>query len=395
MSNGAYLFLVFLLVLVIVFVIIAVIIRSNLPAPPDPRVEQLEFLNQYNNVAIWGPNMRSLDTTRNTCYLYQFQGSMDFSSPQPRAVPANPSTNTQALNALTPLPQTSCFDVDQVAAAQVMHTCTQLPATTALQNGDGTTASLCIAQTGARVPTGTTDTYYTQNATLFDTNGNSVAFVACTSTPCNGTLSLLALNYVTDGSTQLYNNALCITTDDVTFAGVRCDLSDQNQLVRVVRQPAPNASSGQATQDASRDGRFGVLCRLYFRLRGTYYDVNSTQTGLVLTTNTNFIWCLVGKLVGSSVTGPQQIVYVGKLTPDQQSTFNGQLSTDQLIQNIQSLNLLSIQLADTSSGAVIVAPYVTYPNSSGPTSQANLATFYNVNYNLFNATLFTTTASQL
>jgi len=386
-----------MVLIIVIFIIIAVVLHIFTPVPITNPASY--YIQKYNNIGLWGGNVRSDDPVRSVCHLYQFEGALanvDFGSgPELTAIPASPSLDPDILNQLTPQDLQSCYDLDQLAAAQVMHTCVTTTDVTNSQfiftDAEGNTGvSFCVGADGTRVPIGTSEVYYTQTSTIFDPTTQTPSTLSCQNTTCPGTLSLMAFWYQpNNGTTPIYNNALCLSSDvnGTDFLGVPCDLGQQEQLVRITRAgaPTPGTSNQQTT-----NGRLGVLASLYFRLSGKYIVPNDLRTGLALSTDNTKVWALVPQLNGTTRIGVQQIVYIGDLTPSQQSQFNNTLSADDLLNLILTLQLKSIQIQNLFTKRLILDVYSTYATGGSP-SPANLqATFMYVNYNLFNQILLTT-----
>lgn len=389
--------LLIMLAVLIFFIILGIIFWNY--QPPSTPVQIRSFQLDYFPFGFWGGNQSTTDTTRNTCQLYQFEGQMETIGGQLMAVPANSTLNPEVLNALTPQPNSGCYDVDQIIAAQVQHTCVSL---SDFASGDfvGTNPPpsgsqiFCVAADGQRSSLGTTEVYYTQDSSLFDAQGNPSGSLQCSTQKCNGTLNFLAFNYQPGGPELIYDIASCMSIDNTdptnpVFSAKTCDIGDQTQIFRVNQaMPQSNTTASQDTQDADESGKVGVVATLYHRASGLLVVPNADITGLTLANNFEKIWALVPQLFGSTVASPQQIVYVGDLTSDQIAQFNAVLNYTQLLNLIIGTNRKSIQL--DGNGGFVLAPFVTYPRVSTPTPADYLASFQPVNYVLFNQTLFTT-----
>lgn len=386
--------------IIVFFIILGIIFTVFKPNKADTLAADL---SAYNQVGFWGPNQQGPDSTRNTCQIYNFNGEMVTIDGQLTALPAQPSLNSDILNNITPEPPGACYDLDQIVAAQVIHTCNT---TQNIQSGDvigvdasGTPGiSYCIKDDGSKASPGTSETYYSQNSSLYDNNGNNTGQLTCDVPACQGILSLLAFNYQPGQTQQIYDYALCLSIQSPTsFVGKTCDISDQTQLVRMSRYnpSADTTSTGNGQQPITSGGKSGVISNLYDRVSGQCIIADDSNN-LVLDIDCNRYWALVPNLNGTSLRSLQQIVFVKNLTADQIAQFNATLSSDKLLSLITSLNLYSIQLTSSIDSTLVMRPFVTLPLVNPTPDQieaANLASFQYVNYAIFNSVLFTQSAS--
>ena len=385
--------IVFFIILGIIFAIFKPKTQDNIPAA----------LAAYDQIAFWGPNEQGPDNTRNTCQVYNFDGAMVTVDGQLTALPAQPSLNPAILDQKTPGTPGVCYDLDQIVAAQVTHTCNT---TQNIQTGDiiGVDAagqkgvSFCIRTDSSRAAPGTSENYYSQSSSLFDSSGNNTGQLTCDIPACQGILSLLAFDYQPGQTQQVYNYALCLSIQSPTsFIGKPCDISDQTQLVRMSRYnpSADTTSTGGGQQPITSGGKSGTVTNLFDRVSGQCI-IADTNNNLVLDTDCNRYWALVNNQTGTQLSSRQQIVFIKNLTPDQIAQFNATLSSDKLLDLITSLNLYSIQLNSNSDSTLVMRPFVTFPNLNPTPDQinaANLASFQYVNYAIFNSVLFTNSAS--
>lgn len=382
--------IIIIVALIIFFIIIGIIFASF---KPDTTAQIPADLAAYDQLAIWGPNETGPDSSRNTCQVYNFDGAMVTIDGQLTAMPAEPSLSPAILDAKTPAVPGVCYDLDQIVAAQVVHTCNTVQN---IQAGDiiGTNAagqkgiSFCVKSDATRAAPGTSENYYAQDSSIFDANGVNTSQLSCDIPPCQGILSLLAFNYQPNQTQQIYDNALCLSIQSPTdFVGKTCDISDRTQLVRMSRYnaSADTTSTGGGQQPITSGGKSGVITNLLDRDTGQCI-ISDASNNLMLDPDCNRYWALVPNLYGTKETSPQQIVYIKNLTADQIAQFNATLSYDKLLSLIASLNLYSIQLNSATDPTLVLKPFSTDKNDT-------LASFQYVNYAVFNSVLFTSAPS--
>lgn len=376
--------------IIIIFVILGIIFagqnnQANKPADPSQQT------SLYVNLDTWSIPVPSGGTGRNVCSLYTFPGQMQGSF----AVPGEPTLNFDVLNSLTPNPVLpSCVDVDQIAAQQVTHTCNF----TVLGVTGASAVSWCYETDGTLASPGTTETFY-QNC---GNDGSSSNIPACA-----GELALVSLNYTqtTPGMTcpqgVFPQTSFCIQgTGGTSLALAQCDISNENQLFRVVR-------SNPGNPDPNLQSNSGILAQLFDRnnnlcivpgVTGSTGNAVAGTPAILGTCSPNIgtVWALIpsfSNIDGQPVSGtghtgctavgqtgciaqsPPQMAYIGGITQVPQLR-----TVTDVINFINNNNIMSLTASSPTGGPVFVSPYSF--NQLDPTQHLSSSQY--INYALYN-----------
>lgn len=397
-----------LAVVIAVIIILGIVYAVNQPQSGDTGTPQ-SYEDEYQPFGFWGALHADPDTTRNKCRLYNFPGSLSEATPPVcyslHGNPGQPTLSAEILDSLESQSLPGCYDIDQIVAAKVEHTCIT---TTNLESGDYTGInaegqpgiSFCYRLDGTKAAIGDSESLYTTNATLIDPSTGDIGSVACSTQTCAGTLSLYGLNYkvvtyntstkklepifpVCVGSNTYKMYLRCLRLEGDTIAARVCDIGDQDQMYRVIR-----VDPGVSVPSTGSSGKNGFLAQIYNRSSGKCLVADETQTKIELGT-CNADWALIPAITGTTESSVQQTVWIGSLTDENVSKLATTKVPDDLIALIRSLGLRSIQLM--GDGSVVVAGYATYPTGSYRDDVAMAATQY-IDYTLYNSILFTSNA---
>lgn len=395
-----------LVAFVVLFIALGVAYR--LVVVESSGVPAATYESEYDPFGFWGPVYSSADTTRNQCRLYNFPGS-SLESPPPvcsalHGSPGQATMDAKILDMVEPTSLPGCYDVDQVVAAKVDHTCIT---TVDLEAGDyaGVNAagqegiSFCTRLDGTRAAIGEVESIYAKSATLVDPVTGEISSVSCSTQPCAGTLAFYAVNYkvvsynsgtraldpirpVCAGSNTYGLSVRCLAEEDGTIQVRPCEMGDPDQLFRVTRtdpgQSVPNTGSTL--------GKSGLVAQIYNRSTGQCVRANAAQTQLELGT-CRAEWALIPEIRGTTRSSVQQTAWVGDLTEEQVTSLLTADSYDDLLLQIGELGIRTIQL--TPESRVELLPYATYAAGQYRDNDAMAATQY-IDYTLYNSILFTT-----
>lgn len=270
----------FILVVIAIILIVALRLRPQ-PTTTGSTVNGLgtdtdafiqASIDQVEQKVGWSKIEPGNDPDRNTCKLYTFPSTMNGD----QAVIGQPTLETNTLNALTPIPVSSCIDSDQLVAQQAKRVC---------QNED----LGCIGFDGRT---------YLQGQTEF-------LYQACNQPKaCSDTLGLLGLQFNANDLSTL----LCVQGqgDNIQGSVTTCDVGQDDQLWRIDRadpETLNNNPNGPYARIISRtnDACLGPLTGTAFA--GAAVGLTSCNI------NSGFVWWVFPPFSSDNGILPQQLVY--------------------------------------------------------------------------------------
>lgn len=348
-----------LILFIVFFIVVGLYFRTGPPVTPP--INPNTFTDQYNDFTFWGPE-QAVSGARGNCSLYEFPAHLSSTLypcepfALPFGVPGLVSLEVSVLDALTPLPQPNCADLDQIVARKVTRTCM------GLHPG---TLSQCVSPDGTRYNVGQTETIYTQDE--------------CGMSQCTSSLALIGIGYSVVNVPPACNNIRCLLSHtDNTVTGTQCNISNLNEIYRVSRFDV----SGKANP-------VGLLAQIQDRGTGLCVVPNGNITALVLAPCGNPGWALLPVLKGMTTTSEQQIAWFGNLDGFQIEDIFNSTSVDQVISKIVGYGVKSIQLTVTDQ--VTLLPFAFYANIMPDPDRIRRATGQVIDYTLYNTILYTQT----
>lgn len=294
--DPAVIFIIILIVGVIISVIwFAIIIR-------DKRIEQEASLPGSGTSGGSSPPSSQSQTgwgketpvsgDRGMCSLYTFPATAP-------GQPGIPILNTNFVDNLTPgeIGNVTCIDADQLALQKVNQPC----------QGNSAIGNVC----------------YGTNATVYQPGQNRQFYVQCNSTKCNDTLAVTALNFdPEDFINPPAVKSACLQFNIVQpsekITGEMCNLTDENQILRVERQNPNGTASDTGVYGRFVDRNTG-LCVVPSVIPPT--TGTSLQLGQCSPSDGYVWWFFSPTNIVTTVTtsvAPQQLVYYpnnGKAPP--------------------------------------------------------------------------------
>jgi len=272
----------FIIIIIIIVWIIVARLQSNNTTGTGASDDSDQFSDAIIQESIekiirkdgWSTGDTSDNNDRNVCLLYTFPGRMDGI----KAIQGWPSLNTGFLNSLTPTQLSSCIDPDQLNAQQMVRTC--------MNPNLG-----CIGFDGQNYLQGQEELYY-------DACGTKQ------SSPCSDSLALVGLQYNSDDLSTLR----CVQTSNANLQSqaVTCDISDNNQLLRIIRANPIDLSNNPSGPFARIFNRISGLCLT--PLSATPFS--GAKVGLTnCTINKGYVWWVFPPFSSDNGVLPQQLVY--------------------------------------------------------------------------------------
>lgn len=273
--------------IVIVFIILGIYLKFSSPTDSNQTTSS-GSTNTFTGLIGWTKPLSG----SNECQGYIFpstQGSDGY------VIPGQMTLNSEVLGSMTPGPQLSCIDSDQVNAILVTHTCDVIVGDVTDPESD---QYFCISQDGSVIPYNDTESFYT-----FCGSGGG----AFSTLFCPGELGIVSVGYVPNfiggGSylPALYYDDISDTVKLTSSGGSNAADSDQKfQIVRTVQGKYPTTDKSPGKQ-----GMTGPYTMLYHRLEKKCLKPASLDgsgvplggTGLVLgdcDINEGFFWAFIG-----------------------------------------------------------------------------------------------------
>ena len=301
--------LLIILILITLGLIIAVILErhrlfavapSN--AAKNRRVEQQQiedFLSKIQDVTDWKQEPSPSGSA--ACKLYTFPA-------ESRTEPTPPTYNKSVIDTLEGTmfnPKTDCYDVDQLAASEVIRTC----------EGD-----VCITESGQRATRGEQEVLYVP-----------CSLNKCSEKPFESTLGLISVGF-SPQDPPIPSGPSCITVENGEIIpaspsgeNVACSLQKPSQFFRITRYDF----DGRTTTENYN----GVYAKIVYRETGMCLAKENpmqefTPGGLILEEcsnlpNDGIVWFLVSPIqfgIPPTPVSPQQMVYTTKLVKNPNTT---------------------------------------------------------------------------
>lgn len=287
--------LLIIIVVIIIFVAIGIYFRSNPSSTPTDIPESA--ITYFNTISWLSP------VVDDECETYRFPLSTDGEAGPIN--PVAPTLNSANIALANEISNVNCVDTDTLQVSAANHTCNNIPPN----------AQSLSENELAELPTncrGTDGTIYTYNQT-------ENYFATCQGMLyCPGFLSALAVGLDPE-------NPQCLRFTSNTLILETCNINVPSQQWRAI-YAAPGIYPTPSS-DPSSKGRQGIISAIMLRSNNLFLVPQSLQIGSELTltdapSNFGFVWLNVPSLIINDNVVPAQIVYVGNLSVEQQSSIS-------------------------------------------------------------------------